>query len=209
MINKTKRQLIIGLNTVLSIARGSMWSRTTPLEEDKLGLDLGCGRRKRIGFIGLDAYPDTGVDVVCNIEHQQLPFKDNTFDIVAASHLLEHIKDLDSVLAEISRILKPGGKLQITVPYAGDLRAFQDPTHVRFFTIKTCEYYVANGSRVGGWYVKKHFKHIARRSLVFGFGPLSILMGLMVNRTLGLLDLYESSPLRIVIARDIQIELEK
>ena len=53
-------------------------------------LDIGCGRNKRKDAIGIDIVKLEGVDIVCNLE-EGLPFKDNTFDLVYASHILEHI----------------------------------------------------------------------------------------------------------------------
>jgi SAM-dependent methyltransferase len=190
-------------------AQGSLWDRGIPPIKNQLGLDLGCGPRKRLGFIGIDRHLSPGVDVICDLERGALPFACDVFDIVYASQVLEHIVDLQNVLAETSRVMKPGAKLQVGVPYAGSLRAFQDPTHVRYFTLKTFEYFVTEGSRVGGWYLSKHFRRISRRHLVFGSGPLSLLMGLTMNRSLGLLDLYEASLLRMVPARDLHVELEK
>ena len=189
--------------------QGSLWNRNTPPGEDRRGLDIGCGPRKRSGFIGADLVPVAGVDVICDLANGKWPFADNTFDVVNASHVFEHIADLDFVLSETARVIKHGAKLQVSLPYAGDLRAFQDPTHVRFFTLKTFEYYVAEGSRVGAWYQPKYFRQITRRHLVFGLGPLSLLMGLIVNRSQYLLDLYEASFLRVIAAKDLQVELEK
>lgn len=45
-----------------------------------------------------------------------LPFADETFDHVICSEVLEHIDDYQGVLNEISRIIKPGGTLNISVP---------------------------------------------------------------------------------------------
>ncbi len=208
-MGRIKRYISNVLMQVLNTVRGVIWDRSTSLVNGLSGLDIGCGNRKRVGFLGLDSVCVDGVDVVCDIENNLLPFRDNTFDVISALHVLEHISDLNAVLDELSRVLKPGGRLQITTPYAGDLRAFQDPTHVRYFTIKTFEYFVAEGARVGGWYTKKSFRRITRRSLVFSRGPISLLVSLIVNRSIKLLDFYESSPLRIIIARDIQVELEK
>src|SRR5690606_33049497 len=48
----------------------------------------------------------------------QLPFADNTFDKIICSEVLEHLPDYQQVLAEIRRVLKPGGLLAISVPRA-------------------------------------------------------------------------------------------
>lgn len=45
-----------------------------------------------------------------------LPFDDETFDRVIASEVLEHIDDDESALAELARVLRPGGRLAVTVP---------------------------------------------------------------------------------------------
>jgi len=45
-----------------------------------------------------------------------LPFPDASFDVVIASEVLEHIPDDRTAMAEISRVLKPGGRLAVTVP---------------------------------------------------------------------------------------------
>lgn len=45
-----------------------------------------------------------------------LPFADNRFDQVICSEVLEHIVDYNGVLAEIKRVLKPGGLLAVSVP---------------------------------------------------------------------------------------------
>ena len=45
-----------------------------------------------------------------------LPFPDATFDCVIASEVLEHIPDDDAAIAEMVRVLKPGGRLAVTVP---------------------------------------------------------------------------------------------
>lgn len=195
---------------LLTRARGALWDRSERPGEMQVGLDVGCGPKKRTGFLGVDRYPARGVDVICDLEHGILPFTDDTFDVVYTNHALEHVRNLDNVLAEISRVMKKGAKLQIGVPYAGDLRAFQDPMHVRYFTLKTFEYFVKNGSRVGNWHTSQHFNRITRRRLFFGQGPLSVLMALIVNRHLVLLDFYEASFLRAMVpARDLHIELEK
>jgi SAM-dependent methyltransferase len=45
-----------------------------------------------------------------------LPYADGTFDCVIASEILEHVPEDDRAIAELVRVLKPGGSLAITVP---------------------------------------------------------------------------------------------
>ena len=48
-----------------------------------------------------------------------LPFADDAFDRVIASEILEHIPDDEQAMAELARVLRPGGTMAITVPRAG------------------------------------------------------------------------------------------
>lgn len=81
------------------------------------GLDLGCGTSKIPGFLGLDRYPMTGVDVVGDL-NAALPFADDSFDLVLASHSLEYVQDLLATLQEIYRVCKHGAQVCIVAPYA-------------------------------------------------------------------------------------------
>ena len=56
----------------------------------------------------------SGVDHTVDL--QQLPFKDNSYDVVYASHVLEHIPDDMRALSEIRRILRPNGMAILPVP---------------------------------------------------------------------------------------------
>ena len=47
---------------------------------------------------------------------QSLPFKDNTYDAVICSEVLEHLDSLGNAVFEIVRVLKPGGVLAVSVP---------------------------------------------------------------------------------------------
>jgi predicted SAM-dependent methyltransferase len=76
------------------------------------------GKRRAEGWEVLDIEPGPHVDHVCSaadLSH----FADNTFDVVYASHVLEHFDykdELASVLAEWHRVLAPRGRLFISVP---------------------------------------------------------------------------------------------
>lgn len=54
-------------------------------------------------------------DVVADAAN--MPFQDSVFDYVICSEVLEHVPDPRRVLAEIHRVLRPGGKLLATVPF--------------------------------------------------------------------------------------------
>lgn len=80
-------------------------------------LEIGLGNSRLPGFETLDIAGGPNVDYVCNAA-KPLPFEDNTFDLVYASHVLEHIPwyKVEEVVKEWVRILKPGGVLEVWVP---------------------------------------------------------------------------------------------
>ena len=80
-------------------------------------LEIGPGSNRLIDFETLDIVAARNVDYVANAM-RQLPFADKTFDIVYASHVLEHLPwfQTEVILSEWKRILKPSGQLEIWVP---------------------------------------------------------------------------------------------
>ncbi|MBD1845979.1 class I SAM-dependent methyltransferase [Cyanobacteria bacterium FACHB-63] len=113
-------------------------------------LDIGCGRSKLEGAIGLDHVQFPGVDIVADL-NQPLPIEDATFDAVHADQVLEHVDNLVGLIYEVHRILKPGGVFLATVPYFRSAWAYIDPTHVRCFTLYSMNYYV-KGTREYEYY---------------------------------------------------------
>lgn len=109
--------------------------------KDKKVLDIGCGRKKLPGSIGLDQLQLPGVDVVADLS-QRLPFKDGEFDVVYSNQVFEHVPNLIGLIEEINRILVPGGILVAHVQYFRSSWAAIDPTHIRQFTISSLDYFV-------------------------------------------------------------------
>lgn len=59
-------------------------------------------------------------DVDYNIDIQKLPFENASFDVVFASHVMEHIPDDKKAIREIYRILKPNGIAILPVPFVAE-----------------------------------------------------------------------------------------
>lgn len=94
-------------------------------------LDLGCGTRKREGFLGVDSSPDCGADFVHDLREHPWPFDDASVEEVHCSHFLEHLDGPERIafMEELYRVLKPGAKALFITPYWTWVGAIQDPTH--------------------------------------------------------------------------------
>lgn len=108
-------------------------------------LNLGCGKDYKKSdsnteWINLDSIKKIKADVYANLE-KKLPFKDNEFDGVYTSHVLEHVNNLNQLMSELKRICKKDAIIEIKVPHASCMLSYQDPTHVRFFTYMTFDYF--------------------------------------------------------------------
>lgn len=122
-------------------------------------LNLGCGNDYREGWVNLDKNKKFKADIYSDIE-KRLPFKSNTFDYIYSEHVLEHINNLIPLMRELRRISKNEAVIEIRVPHALSIAAYQDPTHVRFFTYQTFDYFTSK-SLVDYGFPK--FKIISRR----------------------------------------------
>lgn len=80
-----------------------------------MNLDLGSGHYpiESPGYVHIDGYAYPGVD--CLGDALRLPFRDNAFSGVVASHIIEHIPWLvvSQYLDEWYRVLQPGGCLEV------------------------------------------------------------------------------------------------
>lgn len=106
-------------------------------------LDVGCGRRKQPGFVGMDIRPWPGVDIVHDLEDTPWPLPDNSCSIVVMSHVFEHVspkRTLD-VMAEIHRVCQPDAQVAMSGPYGVGYRWQQDPTHCNPIVEATLYYF--------------------------------------------------------------------
>jgi len=67
-------------------------------------------------------------DVDHNVDVQDLPFEDQCYDFVFASHVLEHIPDDEKAISEIRRVLKPEGIAILPVPLVAE-KTIEYPGH--------------------------------------------------------------------------------
>lgn len=60
---------------------------------------------------------------------QNLPFENDSFDVIFCNHVLEHVEDDKKALHELYRVMKPGGWgiLQVPIRYQQE-KTFEDPT---------------------------------------------------------------------------------
>jgi len=106
-------------------------------------LDIGAGVDCKPGFIGIDIEKfDSDIKYVVNFEKEKIPFKNNSVDEIYCAHVLEHLSNPIEVIDEFNRILKPGGKLTIRVPYFADPRA-NVPMHKNYWSCQ-CKMFFDN-----------------------------------------------------------------
>jgi SAM-dependent methyltransferase len=111
-------------------------------------LDLGCGKRKYKSenpndiVIGVDITKrGTEADIAWDLNKFPWPFKDNEFDKVNCSHVLEHLSDILRAMEEIWRITKNNGIIEIRVPAWTDADSYRDLQHKHHFTLESFDYY--------------------------------------------------------------------
>jgi SAM-dependent methyltransferase len=144
-------------------------------------LDYGCGAGQIVVLMrsaGLDAFgcemfyaggdlrdrvpPELLDSVIRPMSDDRIPFPDGTFDFVLSNQVMEHVENLDAVLSEMSRVLKPGGTVLSVFPHRETWREGHSgiPLLHWFPKGRARVYYAATLSRLGLGYFKNNKSHM-------------------------------------------------
>ncbi|GAA2533785.1 class I SAM-dependent methyltransferase [Mycolicibacterium diernhoferi] len=105
------------------------YQRTLPKWVSGDLVDLGCGKAPLLGAYrehcssivladwANSLHENPLLDIVIDLNKPLQAFENESFDVVVLSDVLEHIAEPSNLLSEISRILKPGGRLILNVPF--------------------------------------------------------------------------------------------
>lgn len=107
-------------------------------DSSEIKLDIGCGKEKKPGFIGIDVSENSDADIVCSALN--LPFGDSTVSKIHCSHLVEHFspKDAQEFFDEIYRVLKEGGSASIKIDrdWSENRLLGKDSTHRKRYSVR-------------------------------------------------------------------------
>jgi len=87
-------------------------------------------RQRGLKITYLDAKPDDGVDLVCDITRSDCLQSNKSFDLVICCSLLEHVEDREKVCQNLKSFTKDGGFLLVSAP--GSYRYHPDPIDTMF-----------------------------------------------------------------------------
>jgi len=116
--------------------------------------NIGSGDLKKEGYTNVDLSTKCRPEIVADITKTPWNWANPGAERIEADNLFEHIEPhtLIEVINECHRILKPGGRLWLRVPFVKftpeNLTAcFTDPTHVNYFTEGTFDYWNKDHAR--------------------------------------------------------------
>ena len=180
-----------------------------PLGEMKRVLDIGCATGSLLARLREQGWETTGVEIsfpqaeYCRqkraLDVRSLPLEENrfpgsSFNVVLASHLIEHLNDPAALIREVRRVLVPGGRFFVTTPNISGFQArlFKGRwrsaifDHLYLFSVKTLSRLLRQQGfaieRIATWGglaagtapepLKRLFDKAAKR---FGFGDVMII----------------------------------
>ena len=134
-----------------------------------LRLNVGCGTDVLEGWINLDIADLPGVDIVHQLGASPIPLADESVAVICARDILEHV-DLVPVMADLCRVLEPGGVLLISTVHFSSRDFFVDPTHVRAFSARTFTFFESGGGSGRDYYFDFGFRSLEQVIIDFPGG---------------------------------------
>lgn len=104
-------------------------------------VNLGSGTRKRRGWVNVDINAKHDPDVVADLD-ERWPWGGSAVYEIYARDLFEHVADPVHFMTELHRVLVTNGLATIIVPHFMSADAFTDPTHKRFCTPDTLNFWL-------------------------------------------------------------------
>ncbi len=123
------------------------------INDEKIKLNIGCANEIRPGWVNVDTRPGDGVQVVTDFDgcdHTPLPYEDDSVDEINCSWTLARVTNILPLMQELYRIAKNDTRATFTVPYGSSDDAWEDPTLVRRFFLKSFNYFSQNLLVPGG-----------------------------------------------------------
>ncbi len=177
------------------------------MKKNPIKLNLGGGKKKIPGFLNVDLVKTSKTDVVHDLNIFPWPFKDNSVDAIVMNNILEHLKDITSVMKELWRISKNKTKIKINVPHFASLGAYVDPTHYHFFTYYSFEVYTNESCKksfdIFDYYTDKEKFKILKRKITYPKGL--ILFEWIANKYP---KLHETLLRKFLPVRNLEFDLE-
>jgi SAM-dependent methyltransferase len=169
-------------------------------------LHLGPGREARLG-VAVDRSREVRPDVVADLNAPPYPFRDSSFDAAYGFSVIEHLPNFFGVMAELHRVLRPGGFVAFLTPHFSDDASFVDPSHALHLSARSFDYFIEGTDLFAsyGFYSPARFR--LRERLVMLKPPWNHVPGLQAaaNRGIGF---YERHLCYLVRGAGIYVELE-
>ena len=114
-------------------------------DKEKIIIELGPGEKKIFNnAIGIDRFKKPSVDFLADLNKGLTFIEDNTVEEIHAYHVLEHVRNLEFLMQEIYRVLKPNGRFCASVPHFSNPYFYSDYTHVNFWGLYSPVYFSKN-----------------------------------------------------------------
>lgn len=157
---------------------GLILKEIAPIARRAVGLDISRGMLEKARARGLDVVEGTATD---------LPFADESFDSVYSFKVLAHVQEITTAMAEVARVLRPGGRAALEFyntrslryvikrlkrPHAVSATTTDDQVYTRYDSLADVTGYLPSSLRVDGVRGIRVFTPFAQAHKVPVLGPM-------------------------------------